>query len=142
LLKDTESQLSKFPASPADDAQGEIILLVSGFARELATYVDGTPDDHGIHQLIRPLNNAFVAEIRSTAQPFSPFGKDTEPFEDTQLYDDAASLADSEETEELPPGVGQPFAHPGFLTSESEPAVYNGDIDAICVDQVMEMAHG
>ena len=73
LLRETEAQIRKFPAAPDDDAQGEIIMLVSGFTRELASYVEGTPDDNGIHQAIRPLNRAFLAKIRDTAPKFSPF---------------------------------------------------------------------
>jgi len=72
-LNETESQIQKLPAAPSDDAQGEIILLVSDFARELASYVEGTPDDNGIHQAIRPLNKTFASKIRSTAPKFSPF---------------------------------------------------------------------
>jgi hypothetical protein len=144
LLKETESQLSKLPANPSDDAQGEVILLVSGLARELATYVDGTPDDHGIHQLIRPLNNTFVTEIRSTAQPFSPFERDTEPFE--MYYEGPVQICPkvtgSSPRRSREGRVGVPFTHPGFLTSDVEPQVYNGDVDAICVDEVMEMANG
>ena len=73
LLKETESQISKLPPAPDDDAHGEIIMLVSGFARELATYVEGTPDDNGIHQTIRPLNKMFFNQIYGTAPKFSPF---------------------------------------------------------------------
>jgi hypothetical protein len=137
LLKETESQISKLPAAPSDDAQGEVILLVSHFTRELATYVEGTPDDNGIHQAIRPLNKAFVAEIRGTAQKFSPFVG----------------------------GRGGHYIHPKFLPSEKElsPApskasceegsfwegscidgddeiCIDGD-DEICVDEVMDMAN-
>ena len=79
LLKETESQLGKLPKAPSDDAQGEIILLVSGFARELATYVEGTPEDNGIHQLIRPLNNKFLTAIGCTAQRFCPFERGVQP---------------------------------------------------------------
>ena len=71
--------LEKLPPAPSDDAQGEVVLLVSNFARELATYVEGTPDDNGIHQLIRPLNSAFVITIRGTAQKFCPFGVNESP---------------------------------------------------------------
>jgi len=116
LLKETEDQLGKLPAPPSDDAQGEIVSLVSDFARELATYIDGTPDDNGIHQLIRPLNKAFLEEIRSTAQPFSPF-------------------------ERAPHGRGTPFKHPELLISGMEPDIYNGALETICINDVMVMAN-
>lgn len=137
LLGEVQDQLGKLPAPPSDDAQGEIILLVSGFARELATYVEGTPDDHGIHQLIRPLNNAFLEEIRSTAQRFSPFERNTEF---NQVYPEIETLSCSSQ---ISGGAGRvPFTHPGFLTSDVEPVIYNGDVDTICVEDVMEMADG
>ena len=127
FLQDTEASLSEFPPSPSDDAQGDAILLVSNFARELATYVEGTPDDDGIHQLIRPLNEEFLEEIRSTAQPFSPFETHTQPFQ---------------EPISSPGGMGVPFIHPGFLASDIEPTIYSGDDDTICINEVMEMANG
>lgn len=114
LLKETEAQINKLPAAPTDDAQGEIILLISNFARELATYVEGTPDDDGIHQTIRPLNKLFLTEIRATAQKFSPFEV----------------------------GTGRSYTHPGFLSSGGELPINANDGDAICVDYVMEMADG
>lgn len=92
LLRETEAQIRKFPAAPDDDAQGEIIMLVSGFTRELASYVEGTPDDNGIHQAIRPLNRAFLAKIGDTAQKFSPFEgaieREDDPDDDDTIYVD------------------------------------------------------
>jgi len=113
LLKETEAQINKLPAAPSDDAQGEVLLLISDFARELAAYVEGTPDDNGIHQTIRPLNQTFLAAIRRTAQNFFPF--------------------------ESRHGGG--YTHPTFLPSEEEPVIYAGEEDTICVDEVMVMAN-
>lgn len=75
MLRETEAQIGKLPPAPSDDAQGEIVMLVSNFARELATYVEGTPDEDGIHQLIRPLNHAYSADIKGTAPEFCPFAR-------------------------------------------------------------------
>ena len=119
LLKETESQIRTLPAAPSDDAQGEILLLVSDFTRELASYVEGTPDDNGIHQAIRPLNKVFTTEIRGTAQKFSPFVRG-------RRGGNCHGYAR--------------FTHPKFHPSDKEPEVLAGDDDAICVDEVMEMA--
>ena len=54
--------------------------------------MEGTPDDNGIHQAIRPLNREFVLEIRGTAQKFSPFES----------------------------WCGKPYTTPEFLPSEEE----------------------
>ena len=115
LLKNTDAQIDKLPKAPSDDAQGEIVLLVSNFARELAAYVEGTPDDNGIHQLMRPLNNAFLVTIRDTAQQFCPFEREIDT-----IYS---------------------FTHPNFFLSGVEPEISNDDDDSICVDEVMEMAN-
>lgn len=123
LLQETELQLSKLPGPPSEDAQSEVILLVSNFARELATYVEGTPDDNGIHQLIRPLNETFSTAIRGTAQPFSPFVREV-----VQPNPRARR-------------VGVAFTHPEFPALGAEPEISNSDADAICVNEVMEMAN-
>ena len=86
-------------------------MLVSGFARELATYVEGTPDDNGIHQAIRPLNKSFFDEIRDTAPKFSPFTR----------------------------GMVIGYTHPVILPPDDESVIYANEPDAICVDEVMEM---
>jgi hypothetical protein len=114
LLKITDAQISKLPKAPSEDAQGEIVLLVSNFAREVAVYVEGTPDENGIHQLMRPLNKAFLVTIRGTAQRFCPWERET---------DTACS-----------------FTHPNFFLSGTEPAISNDDDEVICVDEVIEMA--
>lgn len=111
LLDDTEDQINRLPKAPDDDAQGEIITLVTGFSRELATYVEGTPDDNGIHQAIRPFNKAFFSEIRGTAPRFSPFAR----------------------------GESRCYTHPVFLPLDREPQVYVNGSDGISVDEVMIM---
>jgi len=119
LLRETEAALERLPPAPSEDAQGEVVLLVSNFARELATYVEGTPEDNGIHQLIRPLNREFLAAIRGTAQKFCPFG-----------------------VNEYPRWVDGRFSkHYIFLDAGVEPTVYQRDDEGvICVDKVIEMA--
>jgi hypothetical protein len=112
MLRDTEFELSKLPAAPSDDAQGDVITLVSGFSRELAAYVEGTPDEDGIHQLIRPLNKTFLDNIWATAQPFFPFVS----------------------------GSAKLFVHPTFPTSGAEGRIFSSLSDSICVDEVMDMA--
>ena len=112
LLKEAEEQLQELPPAPSDDAQGEIILLISNFARELAAYVEGTPDQDGIHQSIRPLSRSFLEDIRDTAPRFFPFQE----------------------------GTGERYIHPTFLSSDKEPGIDPGDNDAICIDHVMAMA--
>ena len=71
--------------------------------------MEGTLDPNEIHQAIRPLNNTFVAEIRRTAQKFSPFE------------------------------CGSQYTHPGFLPSEEREADNCGNNAVIYVDEVKDM---
>ena len=114
LLKETEDQINKLPVAPSDDAQGEVIMLVSSFAREVASYVEGTPNENGIHQAMRPLKVVFLTEIRGTAPKFSPFVRGEV-------------------------GSYTRYKHPEFLPSDGEPEIYPVDDDAICVDEVTDM---
>ena len=112
MLRETQSQVQKLPTPLSDDAQGEIIILVSNFSRELASYVEGTPNRDGIHQAIRPMNNTFVAKILRTAPKFCPLER----------------------------GSGKYYTHPSFLPSE-EQEVDNGSNDGVIyVDEVKAMA--
>lgn len=112
MLRETESHIEKLPMPPFEDAQSEIMMLISDFSRELASYVEGTPDPDGIHQAIRPLNNEFAVEIRRTAQTFSPFER----------------------------GSGEHYLHPSFHPVEEQEADSGGNNGVIYVDEVKEMA--
>lgn len=164
LLKETESQIRKLPAAPSDDAQGEIIMLVSGFARELAGYVEGTPDDNGIHQAIRPLNKTFLARIRDTAPKFCPFvsGSSQRYTHPEVLPSDGPEPDSDDETPRAPrpdvhrPQVGsfhdspisisasrcpEPVYRPQVGSNYKPVSISANDDDAICVDKVMEMGN-
>lgn len=73
LLKQTELRLRQLPKPPPENPVTEIIELVSGFSRSLSAYVDGTPDERGIHQTIRPLHIKFSKAIKGTAPDFRPY---------------------------------------------------------------------
>lgn len=158
LLKDTESQIRELPAAPSDDAQGEIIVLVSDFARELASYVEGTPDDNGIHQAIRVPNKIFLAEICDTAPRFCPFTSgDSQGYTHPEYLpldgrpETQADDNESECSENLAPSLFHVGAvptkasdHPLEICHDevpegNGPRIYASDKDAICVDKVMEM---
>ena len=110
LLKQTELRLRKLPKPPADNPVGEIIEMVSGFSRSLSTYVEGTPDDRGIHQTIRPLHMKFKDAIHDTAPDFRPYKS----------------------------GEMLQYEPPTLLAAE-KPEI-GSDSSAIYVDQVMNMA--
>ena len=134
LLKETESQISKLPPAPDDDAQGEVIMLVSGFARELATYVEGTPDDNGIHQAIRPLNKMFFTQIYSTAPKFYPFTRGTGPH-----YTHPTFASSGDEPQIYPDDDGTVSLVSGASYDNNDNEKENGNDNVICVDEVMDM---
>jgi len=110
LLKQTELRLRNLPKPPSDNPVSEIIEMVSGFSRSLSVFVEGTPDERGIHQTIRPFHVKFKNAIQETAPDFRPYRS----------------------------GEQMPYEPPAFLAAEKmEPGSDDG---AICVDKVMHMA--
>ena len=73
LLKHTERRLQNLPKPPSSNPINEIIEMVSGFSRSLSTFVEGTPDEEGIHQTIQPLHLKFKKAIEETAPNFRPY---------------------------------------------------------------------
>jgi hypothetical protein len=110
LLKQTDVRLRKLPKPPPENPVTEIFEMVSGFSRSLSDYVDGTPDERGIHQTIRPLHTKFSTAIRDTAPDFRPY----------------KGLQDMQ------------YTPPSFLAAEKEEL--GSEDGAIYVDQVMSMA--
>ena len=110
LLKQTELRLRKLPKPPSDNPVGEVIEMVSGFSRLLSTFVEGTPNEQGIHQTIQPLHMKFKDAIKETAPDFRPYKS----------------------------GESMNYEPPTFLAAEK--AELGSDDGAIYVDQVMDMA--
>ncbi|KAF9783798.1 P-loop containing nucleoside triphosphate hydrolase protein [Thelephora terrestris] len=110
LLKETENRLRKLPKPPPENPVTEIIDLVSGFSRSLSTLVEGTPDERGIHQTIRPLHTKFRDAIRDTAPDFRPYKS----------------------------GDWLNYEPPSFLATEK--ALLGSDDGVIYVDHVMNLA--
>jgi len=109
-LKESELRLRKLPKPPSDNPVGEIIEMISGFSRSLSTFVEGTPDERGIHQIIRPLHSKFKDAIKETAPDFRPYKS----------------------------GESRHYEPPTFLAAEK--VEVDSDNGAIYVDQVMNMA--
>jgi len=84
--------------------------MVSEFSRSLSNYVEGTPDEWGIHQTIQPLHMKFKDAIRQTAPDFRPYKS----------------------------GESLHYEPPTFLAAEK--TELGSDDSAIHVDQVMNMA--
>ena len=110
MLKQTEDRLRKLPKPPSDNPVGEIIEMVSGFSRSLSDYVEGTPGERGIHQIVRGLHVKFKDAIKKTAPDFRPYKS----------------------------GEWLSYEPPSFLATEK--TELGAEDGAICVDKVMNMA--
>ena len=110
LLKQTEHKLQNLPKPPSSNPISEIIEMVSGFSRSLSTFVEGTPEEDGIHQTIQPLHAKFKKAIEETAPDFRPYKS----------------------------GDWVDYEPPTFLAAEK--TELGPDHGAIYVDQVMNMA--
>ncbi|EMD32900.1 hypothetical protein CERSUDRAFT_76972 [Gelatoporia subvermispora B] len=75
LLYDTNDSLRRLPKPPSADALAEILHLLGDFSRDMATHLEGTPDEDGLLQLIRPRQDQFRKAIKATAPDFRPFAK-------------------------------------------------------------------
>ncbi|KZV84495.1 P-loop containing nucleoside triphosphate hydrolase protein [Exidia glandulosa HHB12029] len=73
LLAATETALQQLPPPPSEDPISELLGLIGGFSRTIATNVQGTPEVDGLYQSIREEYQVFRRAIRSTAPDFRPF---------------------------------------------------------------------
>ncbi|KAH7883426.1 P-loop containing nucleoside triphosphate hydrolase protein [Phlebopus sp. FC_14] len=74
-LEETQKRLSALPKEPSNDPVGEVLHVVNEFTRDLEQHLEGTPDEHGLIQTIRPYQEAFKRTIRQTAPKFVPLEK-------------------------------------------------------------------
>ena len=119
LLNTTEESLRKLPKPPSQDSLADILHLVSEFSRDLGRHCEGTPDEDGLLQAIRPAQNRFQEAIRSTAPQFVPRTKKS-----------SASLTPEEQ-------------NPSFLSSEEATgrSGVNPPNKPIWIDEVLHKAN-
>ncbi|PBK61230.1 hypothetical protein ARMSODRAFT_1089911 [Armillaria solidipes] len=72
-IQDTSQKISALPKAPSSNPLHEISALLHSFTVDLASHIQGIPDEDGIIQTIRPEQEKFQREIRSTAPDFRPF---------------------------------------------------------------------
>ncbi|KAF9234014.1 P-loop containing nucleoside triphosphate hydrolase protein [Melanogaster broomeanus] len=65
----------------ANDPVGDVLHVLSNFTRALSRRLEGTPDEDGLLQTIRPHEETFKRAIRATAPNFVPWEK-SEPSRD------------------------------------------------------------
>jgi hypothetical protein len=74
-LQRTDAALGSLPRPPSNEPVADIYTLLSTFARDVAAEIGGTPDENGLIQAIRPLQEGFRREIRATAPQFVPYSR-------------------------------------------------------------------
>jgi hypothetical protein len=74
-IQETDTKLRALPKAPSNDPVGEVLHALRNFARDLDHRVEGTPEEDGLLQTIRPHQDAFKIAIRRTAPQFVPWGK-------------------------------------------------------------------
>ncbi|KAL0945228.1 hypothetical protein HGRIS_000741 [Hohenbuehelia grisea] len=72
-LQLTEQQIGALPKEPSTDPLNEIMDLLTNFCKDLTDHIDGTPDENGLVQEIRPKQEEFQQKIRRTAPDFKPY---------------------------------------------------------------------
>ncbi|KAI0333222.1 hypothetical protein GY45DRAFT_1319829 [Cubamyces sp. BRFM 1775] len=118
LLGTTDAQLERLPKPPSNDALSEVLHLISTFCKGLSQLLEGTPDDDGLLQSIRPICETFRQGVRSTEPDFRPYERQF--------------------------ALRNPDAHryicPAFLSSEEAPFTPQDNSHAIFIDDVMNRA--
>ena len=74
-MHQTGEKLRALPKAPSADPVGEVLQLLGDFVRDLGYRVEGTPEEDGLLQTIRPHQEAFRVAIRRTAPNFVPWKK-------------------------------------------------------------------
>lgn len=74
-IQETEAKIRKLPRAPSGDPVGEVFHVLNAFSRDLFSRLEGTPEEDGILQTIRPYQQAFKRAIRNTAPNFVPWEK-------------------------------------------------------------------
>ncbi|KAG0692056.1 P-loop containing nucleoside triphosphate hydrolase protein [Suillus ampliporus] len=75
VLRKTQEEMRKLPKAPSNDAVAEVWHVISDLLRQLSRRLEGTPDEDGILQTIRPHQQAFRHAIRATAPQFVPWAR-------------------------------------------------------------------
>jgi len=73
VMQITEERLRALPQEPSNDPVGEVLRVLGGFQKEVSERLEGTPDETGLLQTIRPHTEKFKREIHGTTPNFVPW---------------------------------------------------------------------
>lgn len=103
-IQEANTKLGALPKAPSTDPVGEVLHALRTFVRDLERRVEGTPEEDGLLQTIRPHQEEFRRAIRQTAPNFVPWEKTV-----SKELPKAAFLA-SEDGDNDPSGVEESHA--------------------------------
>ena len=75
LIQKAEEDVRALPKAPSSDPVAEVLHMVGTFMGDLTQHLEGTPDEHGLLQSIRPAQLKFQRAIRATMPRFVPYAK-------------------------------------------------------------------
>jgi hypothetical protein len=126
-LQETEVELRALPRAPSGDPVGEVLHVLSSFTRDLSHRLEGTPEENGLLQTIRPHQQAFKRAIRQTAPNFVPWAETQRGRE----LPKAQFLANEEGDDENPAAE----SHGGYEAEAEAEAEAEGGYDGGCAEE-------
>jgi hypothetical protein len=112
MVRKTEKSIKGLPKAPSEDPLSEIMSLLGIFVRDLERHLEGTPEEGGLLQRIRPSQERFRREIKATAPDFRPYEKRYAKSKSAHwpafLDDEERADAGDDVENEASVGVGQP----------------------------------
>ena len=100
LLRKTENSIHQLPRPPSGDPFGEVLHLIGGFTRDLSRHLEGTPNEDGLLQTIRPAQLGFQRAIRATVPQFRPYERKYAPKRSLPAADFLANEEEDNEEEQ------------------------------------------
>lgn len=122
ILHKTRDEMRKLGKAPSSDPVGEVWSVVGQFSSQLSRRLEGTPDEDGVLQSIRPHQEEFKRAVRATAPNFIPWEKG-----DTRKLPVAEFLANEEDEPQEPEVMVPPILVPRSPIPESE-EIYIEDV--------------
>ncbi|KAF9461844.1 P-loop containing nucleoside triphosphate hydrolase protein [Collybia nuda] len=90
--------LMSLPREPSRDPRSEISTMLHVFVTDIARHAEGVPDEDGLLQSIRPVQERFRRALRTTAPKFRPFER---RYADVKELEKAEFLAHEEGAEDF-----------------------------------------
>lgn len=133
--------LNSLPKAPSNDPLNEIATLLHVFISDVFQHVEGVSDEDGLLQVIRPAQERFRRDVRSTAPKFHPFerkhGSSKKVTRPKFLANEEQSEIESEPEDE----DYQSDCWGGFVGARVPKKRKRAEAESIFIDDVYDRAH-